>query len=327
MPSARTSRGCGPTIRWSTAVTAFALPDGEALQVTVLGTDAQARLQVRLATDVVDRMTAGGAFGAGPDLTAGLVEAAQDTGGSLDGLGARLRAAPALEPPPGLDAVAATAWLVEDPRRRDAQSWLLAGWDGAAGAVRTIWDYVPLDGVGGADGSDAAAMQRAALQFILDEHPELPGGLAELAQAMSALELPGGPAPLDELAAVLSELGVAHQRVGDGGPLGFAMGDDQDEWPVLGEVTDSGWLVLYVELPESADTDDGSLATAFARVAGINARLQVGALLIDGDEGGLMYRAGADVVSPQGRIGVLRRLLDLVYADVQSVLGAWREEA
>jgi hypothetical protein len=308
-------------------VTAFAVAEDDRLLVVVAGTDDQARLQVRLGADVVARMTADGVFGAGPELTAGLVEATPAADDSRGGLAARLRAAPGVDPPPGLGAVAATAWLDGDPRRRDAHSWLLAGWDAAAGPIRTIWDYVPLDGAGGASGSDAALMQSAALQFILDEHPELPIGLAELARAMSALELPGGPAPLEELAAVLSELGVANERLPDGGPLGFAMGDDQDQWPVLGEVIDSGWLVLYVELPESADAVNGSFADGFQRVAGINARLQVGTLLLDGDAGGLMYRAAVDVVSPLGRIGALRRLLDLVYADVQAVLRAWRDEA
>lgn len=311
-------------------MTAFAVSQAEQLLVVVVGTDDQARLRVLLGAEVVARMTVDGVFGAGSDLTAGLIEAVESADDSEGGLAARLRAAPAFDPPPGLDAMAATAWLDADPRRRDAHSWLLAGWDADSGPVRTIWDYVPLDGAGGVDGideSDAAAMQTAALQFILDEHPELPIGVAELAQALSALELPGGSAPLDELAAVLNELGVANERLPDDGPLGFAMGDDQDQWSVLGEVIDSGWLVLYVELPVSAEAIDGSLAAAFVQVAGINARLQVGALLLDGDGGALMYRAATDVVSPLGRIGGLRRLLELVYTDVHSVLNAWRDEA
>ncbi|MCU1689430.1 MAG: hypothetical protein JWN20_1358 [Jatrophihabitantaceae bacterium] len=302
-------------------MTVFALPDADPLPLDVLGTDGQARLQVRLSAEVLDRVMAGGVFGAGRELTAGVVEAADRTGE----LEARLRAVPGAAPDPDLDAVAAEAWLASDSSRAEARAWVLAGWETSAGPIRTIWDYVPLDGAGGLDAADAGPAQSAALQFILDEHPELPIELTDLAQAMSLLELPGSSAPLAELAAVLTELGVANQRLPGDGPLGFTMGDDDDEWQCLADVTESDWLVLYAELPEYAVAVDGSFAEALVVVARINARLQVGALVIDGDEGSLMYRAATDVASPMGRIGVLRRLLDLVYADVQSVLAAWRE--
>lgn len=305
-------------------VTAFAVPDAGPLLLVVLGTDSDARLHVRLSAEDAARVSTAGVFGASPELAQGLTAAAAE---ASDGLSARLRAAPTIGPEPGLGALEASAWLAGDPQRRAAGSWLLAGWDGAAGPVRTIWDYVPLDGAGGVDGPGAAATQSAALQFVLDEHPELPIELADLAAALSALELPGASAPLEELAAVLTGLGVAHERLPDDGPLGFAMGDDQDQWHCLADVVPSGWLVLYVELPESADVHGAARAAAFAQVAGINARLQVGALLLDGDEGQLMYRAATDTASPLGRVAVLRRLLDLVHADVQAVLAAWRDEA
>ena len=304
-------------------VTEFAWPDGGPLLLVVLGTDDDARLRVRVGADAVARAVADGVLGATPELAPGLLDAAATADEALGGLEARLRPGPSLLLPAGLGALEAAQWLADDPERGDLRLWLLAGWNAAAGPIRTIWDYLPL---GALDRTDASAVQDAALELILDEHPELPIELADLAQALGSLELPGSSA-LGKLAAVLAEAGVANERLPDDGPLGFAMGDDDDEWPCLADLTESGWLVVYAELPESAAATDGSFAAAFAAVAGINARLQVGALLIDGDDGSLMYRAGTDAGSPVGRIGALRRLLDLVHADVHAVLAAWREGA
>ena len=296
----------------------FAGGDAAPFAAELLGTQANGLLLVAMEPTVLARAVEEAAFHLEPGVTGAVGDELLDP--TAPAARVRLRSVAGHRPPDDLDAKATAAWLADPSIGRDAADWLVTDWTVGDVRHRTAWDYLPADP---ADASDPVA---GALQFILDGHPELPAGLADVGRMLAQLTPPTG-STLDEVAAVLAGMGVRSDLLNDDGPLGFTMQSDAvdgelaESWNCLADELPDSWLVIYSDLPVSVAEAD--LARAMSVTARINGELQHGALLIDATGDTVMYRAASYLGPAPARAAAIGRLLEVVHTDTQACLAQW----
>ena len=278
---------------------------GMPLQLHILGTDDDGAL--RLAVDATDlgRLIGDGWFHASAD-----VFAADLTKSSPTEPAPQIWLRTADDVPAAMTADHAAAWLGEVQGRTDTHGWFIAAVEFDGVHHRSLWDQL------GADGADPTV---AAAQFL--GGADVTESLAVANRLLDGLVRETADRPLAQLAQMLTDVGVEHRLLGDEGPLGFVMDGNGTQWDVLAEtVDDDHWLVAYALLPGTVPAADR--AASVTRCAEVNARMKLGTLLFDTDDGNFLYRIGTDLGRPDGRAEIIGALLDRINAEVQACLAA-----
>ncbi|SDO90660.1 hypothetical protein SAMN04515671_2319 [Nakamurella panacisegetis] len=300
-------RGAPPTIVELRAA------DGDSVSLAVKGFSADGALLATVSDATLLRAAERGYLHCTPDLLDAVAATPASARPTKRSTALVLLGGPGLAPPSNLGTAAAADWLRADDVRTDADHWFLGTWERDGQVHRAVWDYLHPSA-----GQAAADSLSAALQFVLDRQPGMPIDVIEANRLLMSLTVDAGRDPLGELAGVLEALGVRSDLLHEDGPLGFSMGGETVDWDCLAEIVDRTWLVVYAMLPIVID---GSRLADAPRLAGqINARLQIGCLLVEEESGTTMYRAAIDLSAPSGHTSSIRRLLDQVHRDVVACL-------